>query len=108
MLTADLASVRRRGDELRLVAIDARGRARIEALAAAYREIARAAVGRSRDELEASLREVQVPAGERRLAAGVLKLVRDGCVFEEAAAEDAAALRRALVEVSLVPAVTSS
>ena len=38
MLTADLASVRRRGDELRLVPLDDRGRARVEALATAYRE----------------------------------------------------------------------
>jgi predicted nuclease of restriction endonuclease-like RecB superfamily len=96
VLTADLATVRRRGDELRLVPIDARGRARIEALATAYREIARGAVGRAREEVEAGFREVDVPAAERRLAAAVLKLVRDGCVFEEAAAEDAAALRRDL------------
>jgi predicted nuclease of restriction endonuclease-like RecB superfamily len=96
VLTADLASVRRRGDELRLVPIDARGRARIEALAAAYREIARAGVGRARDDVEAGFRELAVPAAERRLAAAVLKLVRDGCVFEEAATEDATELRRTL------------
>jgi uncharacterized protein len=96
VLTADLASVRRRGDELRLVPIDARGHARIEALADAYREIARGAVGRARDDVEASFRELAVPAAERRLAAAVLKLVRDGCVFEDAAGEDATALRRSL------------
>jgi predicted nuclease of restriction endonuclease-like RecB superfamily len=96
MLTADLATVRRRGDELRLAPIDARGRARLEALATAYREIARGAVGQAREDVEASLREVEVPAAERRLAAAVLKLVRDGCVYEEAAAQDAAALRRGL------------
>jgi predicted nuclease of restriction endonuclease-like RecB superfamily len=96
VLTADLASVRRRGDELRLAPLDARARARVEALAAAYREIARAAVGRPREDVEASLREVEVPANERRLAAAVLKLVRDGCVYEEAPGEDAAALRRDL------------
>ena len=96
MLTADLASVRRRGDELRLVPVDARGHARIEALAEAYREIARGAVGRARDDVEAGFRELAVPAAERRLAAAVLKLVRDGCVFEEAAGEGATALRRSL------------
>jgi predicted nuclease of restriction endonuclease-like RecB superfamily len=96
VLSADLATVRRRGDELRLAPIDARGRARIEALAAAYREIARTAVGRAREDVEARFRELEVPAAERRLAAAVLKLVRDGCVFEEAASEDAAALRRTL------------
>jgi predicted nuclease of restriction endonuclease-like RecB superfamily len=96
VLTADLASVRRRGDELRLVPLDDRALARVQILAATYREIARAGIGRAREDVEASLREVEVPAAERRLAAAVLKLVRDGCVFEEADAADAAALRRAL------------
>jgi predicted nuclease of restriction endonuclease-like RecB superfamily len=94
VLTADLASVRRRGDELRLVTIDARTRARIEVLAGAYRDLARAAVGCPREEVEASFRAVEVPAAERRLAAAVLKLVRDGCVFEEAPGALAQALRR--------------
>jgi predicted nuclease of restriction endonuclease-like RecB superfamily len=97
VLTADLASVRRRGDELRLVPLDEAGRARVEELAAAYRAIARACVGRPRDELEARFREIAAPARDRKLAAAVLKLVRDRCVFEEAAAE-AAALRRQLFE----------
>jgi predicted nuclease of restriction endonuclease-like RecB superfamily len=96
VLTADLASVRRRGDDLRLVSIDTRLRARLEALATAYREIARGAVGRAREEVEAGFRELEVPAAERRLAAAVLKLVRDGCVFEEVTSEDATALRREL------------
>jgi predicted nuclease of restriction endonuclease-like RecB superfamily len=96
VLTADLASVRRRGDELRLVAVDARTRARVEALAHAYEAVARDAVGAAREDVEARLREIVVPAAERRLAGAVLKLVRDGCVFEEANAEDATALRRDL------------
>ncbi len=98
MLTADLASVRRRGDELRLVTVDARGRARIEALAGAYREIACAAVGRAREDVEAGFRELEIPAAERRVAAAVLKLVRDGCVFEEASGQDATTLRRTLFQ----------
>ena len=93
MLTADLAGVRRRGDELRLIPVDPAARARIEALAGAYQAIARAHVGRVRDDVEAGFREVTVGAAERRLAAAVLKLVRDGCVFEEADAGGAAALR---------------
>jgi predicted nuclease of restriction endonuclease-like RecB superfamily len=96
VLTADLASVRRRGDELRLVAVDDRARARVETLARAYQSVARDAVGATREDVEARLREIEVPAAERRLAAAVLKLVRDGCVFEEANAEDATALRRDL------------
>ncbi|MDB4979332.1 MAG: hypothetical protein JWM82_84 [Myxococcales bacterium] len=96
MLTADLARVRRRGDELRLLPVDAVTRARIETLAAAYQAIARAHVGRPREDVEAAFRQVAVPAAERRLAGAVLKLVRDGCVFEEASSEDAVALRREL------------
>jgi predicted nuclease of restriction endonuclease-like RecB superfamily len=96
VLTADLATVRRRGEELRLVPVDDRTRARVETLATAYREIARAGVGQPREDVEASLRGLEVPPAERRLAAAVLKLVRDGCVFEEANAVDAAALRRSL------------
>jgi predicted nuclease of restriction endonuclease-like RecB superfamily len=96
VLTADLASVRRRGDELRLAPIDAKTRARLEALAAAYQAIARANVGRAREEVEAAFDDVAVAATERRLAGAVLKLVRDACVFEEAASDDAAALRRDL------------
>jgi predicted nuclease of restriction endonuclease-like RecB superfamily len=96
VLTADLAGVRRRGDELRLLPVDARTRARIEGLAAAYQAIARAHVGRPREAVEAAFRELTVPAAERRLAGAVLKLVRDGCVFEEASSEDAVALRREL------------
>jgi predicted nuclease of restriction endonuclease-like RecB superfamily len=96
VLTADLASVRRRGDELRLVPVDARARARIEQLAAAYQAVARGEIGQAREDVEARFREIAVPANERRLAAAVLKLVRDGCVFEEADAEGAVELRRDL------------
>jgi predicted nuclease of restriction endonuclease-like RecB superfamily len=96
VLTADLAGVRRRGDELRLLPVDARTRARIETLAAAYEAIARASIGQPREEVEAAFRGIEVVAAERRLAGAVLKLVRDGCVFEEAASEDPVALRREL------------
>jgi predicted nuclease of restriction endonuclease-like RecB superfamily len=96
VLTADLAGVRRRGGELRLLAVDERTRARVEELATAYLAAAREEVGHAREEVEARFRELAVPPAERRLASAVLKLVRDGCVFEEAATEDAAALRREL------------
>jgi predicted nuclease of restriction endonuclease-like RecB superfamily len=93
MLTVDLVSARRRGDGLQIVPLDPAARARVEALAAIYAEIARAHVGRSRDELEATWREVAVAPHERRLADGVLKLVSDRCVFEPQADIDPGALR---------------
>ena len=93
MLTVDLVSARRRGDELQVPALDPPARARVEELAGIYLEIARAHVGRSREELEATWRAVQVAPRERRLGDGVLKLVNDRCVFETPAEVDPAELR---------------
>jgi len=93
MLTADLVSARRRGDALHIVPLDASARSRVEELAAIYAEIARAHVGRSREDLQTTWREVAVAPHERRLADGVLKLVSDRCVFEPPADIDPGALR---------------
>jgi hypothetical protein len=98
VLTADLVTARRRGDELRLIAVDPHRRARIETLAAAFSEIARAQVGATRQQLDDALDEgaagADLPSPDRRLIAAVQKLVYDGCSFEEPDAETAAALRR--------------
>ena len=96
MLTADLAGVRRRGGDLRLVATDAARRAHIEALAAALQAAARAHLGRPRDALEAAFAEAAASHGfaDRRLVGAVWKLVVDGCRFEEATPDAAIALRR--------------
>lgn len=105
MLTADLVGARRRGDELRLPPTDEARRARIAALAEALTARARGELGRPRDDVEEALRETaaafELP-GERRLAAAVGKLVRDGLRFEESPAEDAAELRRALFKRAAV------
>lgn len=93
MLTADLVSARRRGDLLQIVPLGDSARARVEELATIFLEIARAHVGRSRDELEATWRAVEIAAHERRLGDGVLKLVNDRCVFETPAEIDPAELR---------------
>ena len=98
MLTADLVTARRRGDELRLIPVDPRRRARIETLAAAFSDIARAQIGSTRQQLDDALDEgaagADLPSPDRRLIAAVQKLVYDGCSFEEPDAETAAALRR--------------
>jgi len=99
VLTADLVAARRRGGELRLPPTDEARRARVAALASALTARARAEIGRPREELEEALRETATAieeSGERRLAAAVSKLVRDGLRFEESPAEDAALLRREL------------
>ena len=86
VLTADLVGVRRRGDELRLVPVDDRRRAHIEALAAALASVAREHVGKTRDELDdaldgaargteaASWRRRRPAADERRAQAGARRL----------------------------------
>ncbi|HTB56893.1 MAG TPA: DUF790 family protein [Polyangia bacterium] len=99
MLTAELVGARRRGDELRLAPTDEVRRERIAALAAALTARARAEIGNVRDDVEEALRQTATAleeGGERRLAAAVGKLVRDGLRFEETATADATELRREL------------
>jgi predicted nuclease of restriction endonuclease-like RecB superfamily len=98
VLTADLVSARRRGDELRLAPTDDARRERIAALAAALIARARREIGSVRDDVEEALRQTAtaLEEGDRRLAAAVSKLVQDGLRFEESAGETATDLRRAL------------
>lgn len=98
MLTADLVTARRRGDELRLIPVDDARRARIAALAATFSDVARTSVGSTRqqldDALEARAADADPPQRDRRLIAAVMKLIQDGCSFEEPDSDTAAALRR--------------
>jgi uncharacterized protein len=93
LLTADLAQVRRRGDRLLLRALTGDERIRALALAEAYLGLARAHLGSERGALMEALRQVPLSARERRLGAGLLKLVLDRCHFEAASTIDAPALR---------------
>jgi predicted nuclease of restriction endonuclease-like RecB superfamily len=95
VLTADLVTARRRGDELRLVPMDDARRARVAALAAAFSDVARANLGSTRAQLDDALEARAADADpDRRLSAAVMKLVQDGCSFEEPDGEAASALRR--------------
>ncbi len=99
MLTADLVSARRRGDELRLAPTDDARRERIATLAAALTARARQEVGNLRDDVEEALRQTATAledGGDRRLGAAVGKLVRDGLRFEETSGQTATELRREL------------
>jgi predicted nuclease of restriction endonuclease-like RecB superfamily len=99
VLTADLATVRRRGDELVLVRSDEARVETIAALATVLSTAARGQIGETREAVEETLDRVVANEGgaaERRLAAGVRKLVLDGCRFEEPDPEAATALRREL------------
>lgn len=96
MLTADLVNARRRGGQLRIVALDDAARARAAELADLFLALARDHLGRSREELEEAWGAIEVPAQDRRLADGIRKLVEDRCELDAEAAHDPAELRRAL------------
>lgn len=89
MLTADLVEARPRADELRLTKLDAKRRAAAVALAETVLDTYRGCVGQSREELAESVGELVVAARERRLFAGLCKLVEDEATFEGGAVLDA-------------------
>ena len=82
MLTADLVSARRRGDELCLVPLNEAGRASALAIAGELLATATAHVGRTRDELSAALSGIDVGPREQRLKAALAKLIEDRCEFD--------------------------
>ena len=94
MLTADLVRARRRGSELVLMPLDAAGRAVALELAASLLGLAEAHVGKTRGELAEVMDAVVGGANDRKLAAGLAKLIWDRAEFAEAVAIDPEALRR--------------
>jgi uncharacterized protein len=96
LLTADLVRARRQKGELKLLAFDAALRRRAEELAASLLAIAAAHVGRTRAELDEALAAVVASAGDRRLAAGLCKLVEDRCDLAADPAVEPEPLRRAV------------
>lgn len=96
MLTAEHVRARVRAGALHLQRLDDAGRARAVAIAEALIAGAAAAVGGSREELEAALRDAPAEARDAKLAAGLAKLVLDRCEVDGEAGEDAPELRRRL------------
>jgi predicted nuclease of restriction endonuclease-like RecB superfamily len=96
VLTADLVNARRRGNELRLTALDAFGRASACTIAEALLGAAAAHIGRTREELLAALSGVDVGPREHRLKDGLMKLIEDRCEFRTADDADPQAVRRAV------------
>jgi uncharacterized protein len=93
VLTADLVNARRRGNELRLVSLDAAARERACAIAAGLLAAARSHVGRAREELSLALSAVDAGPREHRLRDGLAKLVEDRCQFDSAHDADPVAVR---------------
>lgn len=98
MLTADLVDARRKNGELVLRRLDREGRADALALAASLLDAAHALVGRRREELEEAWDAATSDAAGKRfkLAAGLRKLITDGCSFEAETDVDPVEIRRVL------------
>jgi predicted nuclease of restriction endonuclease-like RecB superfamily len=93
LLTADLVRARKKGDQLLLIPLDAKGRAVALELAAALIEQARAHVGKTRAELDEVIDAIVGGAKDRKLADGLAKLVWDRAEVAEDAAIDPEELR---------------
>ena len=112
MLTADLVKARRHKGELIIVDLDKKARERARDLAAVFLRIVEQHVGKTRDELEEALAEVDVGPRDKRVGDGLIKLLEDRSDFDapvELAPDDlrrdvflrAAAARRELEEGSV-------
>jgi len=93
LLTADLVRARRRGDQLVLAPLDAAGRAAALELAASLLGLAEAHLGRTRGELADVIDAVVAGARDRKLAAGLAKLIWDRAELAEAVPIDPEVLR---------------
>lgn len=97
MLTPDLIHTRRKKDTLEVVSIGARRELALE-LAELTIELAKDHVGRMREELELAWQAIEVEPRDRKLLAGIQKLVADQLVFEGDQSRDAVSLRAQVFE----------
>jgi hypothetical protein len=93
LLTADLVRARRRGGELLVAPLDGKGRAAALELATTLIGLAEAHVGKTRGELDEVMEAVVGGAQDRKLAAGLAKLIWDRAVLAEAVPLEPEALR---------------
>ena len=93
MLTADLVRARSRAGKLHLQKLEGKTSDRALELAGSYIAIAKTCVGQRREEFELTCRAVKTQGWDRRLAAGLLKLITDRCQFEADSETDPRALR---------------
>jgi predicted nuclease of restriction endonuclease-like RecB superfamily len=102
MLTADHVRARKKDGELIVRRLDAKERARATELARAYLAVARAHVGRTRDELVEAWAAVEVAPRERRVADGLRKLIEDLSEMSAESAVDPIELRREVFSAASV------
>ncbi|HEY3816794.1 MAG TPA: DUF790 family protein [Polyangiaceae bacterium] len=87
-------NARRRGSELRLVALDEAARERAVTLARQLVAIVGAHVGRTQEELAAAFEAVDAEPGDYRLKDGLAKLLEDRCDLQAPGGPDPEELRR--------------
>lgn len=96
MLTADHVRGRRKNGELVVRPLNDGERTRALTVAEAYVGIARASVGRRREEIVQAWSAVPVAARDKRISDGLRKLVEDDCEFDVVAPSDPVELRSAI------------
>jgi predicted nuclease of restriction endonuclease-like RecB superfamily len=94
VLTADLVRARRRSGKLYVIKLEGAPRTFALEIAEQYLQLAARCVGQPRETFEQACAAVSYPGQYRRLAAGLLKLVTDRCVFEAESEQDPRELRR--------------
>ena len=94
MLTADLVRARARGNELTIVRLTGKTRARALELADTLLAATRDRIGATREELREAVQSIEVPPKERKLLDGLAKLVDDECEYAESTGFDPVELRR--------------
>jgi predicted nuclease of restriction endonuclease-like RecB superfamily len=100
MLSPEHVRVRRQGKELRLLSLGGELRQRAVELAGLVIEAAAASIGESREALHAEWAGIGVGPREKRLLAGLEKLVEDACEFDVPDGGEAADLRRDVFTLS--------
>lgn len=100
MLTLNLVRVRRRGQTLEVVPLNKASRQRASTLAQQYITLTRSHVSKTRDELDEALGALPVQARDRKIAAGLRKLIADRCSFEAESDIDPIELRREVFGVA--------
>jgi predicted nuclease of restriction endonuclease-like RecB superfamily len=96
LLTADLVNARRKGNELQVSPLSGPARQRAAELVRSFLDIAHGHIGRTREEFEDACAAVEASPRDRRLAAGLLKLVEDRCLFDADTSAEPDVLRREL------------
>ena len=93
MLTVDLVRATCRAGQLHVTPLTGKQRARAAELAALFLAVASDHVGKAQHELDEAFASVEVAPREAKLAAGLIKLIEDGCEFEAESAIDPRQLR---------------